>query len=633
MSAMESARSRRPASSSGCGRGSRRSRASSSRCQARANAAVAAAQERAYWLERWHLDLNALMRRPGAARVRARRCARSAPSRARVARRSSGACSMSTVSVVDPRQGRGALPGGAARRARPRGPDEVLVIDSGSTDRSLADRARRRRRAARDRAGASSATAARATSACERTERRADLLPDPGRDARARAGSTPTARRSRSTRASAPPTARTCRAPEHQPDDRPRADGVLRVDSRPTAAPSASAPARRRSSRTSTPATRAPAGRGDRLPRRRLRRGPGVRARHARGRLDQGLPPARGRPARARLRRARVHAPLLRRVPRPARDDRPRRAAARCAARCDAGRRRSAAGWREHGFARRAARRLDRALRRPPRRPARSPRRSARAPRSCPGRCAARALARGPRRRAREPASTTEADAPAAPRRPSTPSPWGGSDEYAAARQRAGATAPGRCSTRCPGWPSASGCGSRCCCRTFRRGSGGHYLLMQILTRLERRGHVCSVWVHDTLKHARVGLAGRAALEPARVLRADRRRPSTRASTRWQGADVVIATGWQTVHPALLLDQTAARASTWSTTTSRSSTRPRSSARSRRTPTATACTASPAARGCATCSTTATARAPTLFHSASTTRSTRRGRSRAATTR
>jgi hypothetical protein len=39
--------------------------------QARANAAVAAAQERAYWLERWHIDLNALMRKPGAAQFRA----------------------------------------------------------------------------------------------------------------------------------------------------------------------------------------------------------------------------------------------------------------------------------------------------------------------------------------------------------------------------------------------------------------------------------------------------------------------------------------------------------------------------------------------------------------------------------
>jgi hypothetical protein len=37
---------------------------------AAANAAVAAAQERVYWLDRWHLDLNALMARPGAAEFR-----------------------------------------------------------------------------------------------------------------------------------------------------------------------------------------------------------------------------------------------------------------------------------------------------------------------------------------------------------------------------------------------------------------------------------------------------------------------------------------------------------------------------------------------------------------------------------
>ena len=40
--------------------------------QARRTAsAIAAAQERAYWLDRWHVDLNALMRRPAAARARA----------------------------------------------------------------------------------------------------------------------------------------------------------------------------------------------------------------------------------------------------------------------------------------------------------------------------------------------------------------------------------------------------------------------------------------------------------------------------------------------------------------------------------------------------------------------------------
>jgi len=39
--------------------------------QARTNATVAQWQERAYWLDRWHLDLNALMRRPGASEFRA----------------------------------------------------------------------------------------------------------------------------------------------------------------------------------------------------------------------------------------------------------------------------------------------------------------------------------------------------------------------------------------------------------------------------------------------------------------------------------------------------------------------------------------------------------------------------------
>jgi hypothetical protein len=36
-----------------------------------AHAAVAAAQQRVYWLDRWHVDLNALMRRRGARELRA----------------------------------------------------------------------------------------------------------------------------------------------------------------------------------------------------------------------------------------------------------------------------------------------------------------------------------------------------------------------------------------------------------------------------------------------------------------------------------------------------------------------------------------------------------------------------------
>jgi phage gp16-like protein len=39
--------------------------------EAWANRAVASAEERVYWLDRWHLDLNRLMERPGAAEFRA----------------------------------------------------------------------------------------------------------------------------------------------------------------------------------------------------------------------------------------------------------------------------------------------------------------------------------------------------------------------------------------------------------------------------------------------------------------------------------------------------------------------------------------------------------------------------------
>jgi hypothetical protein len=55
----------------------------------RANAAIAAAQERTYWLDRWHLDLNALMRRRGASEFRSLvRAARGAFRAVRKARRS-----------------------------------------------------------------------------------------------------------------------------------------------------------------------------------------------------------------------------------------------------------------------------------------------------------------------------------------------------------------------------------------------------------------------------------------------------------------------------------------------------------------------------------------------------------------
>jgi hypothetical protein len=50
--------------------------------QRRTAAAIAAAQHRAYWLDRWHLDLNAMMARPAATRARAMARAVRSPVRA-----------------------------------------------------------------------------------------------------------------------------------------------------------------------------------------------------------------------------------------------------------------------------------------------------------------------------------------------------------------------------------------------------------------------------------------------------------------------------------------------------------------------------------------------------------------------
>jgi len=94
---------------------------------------------------------------------------------------------------------------------------------------------------------------------------------------------------------------------------------------------------------------------------------------------------------------------------------------------------------------------------------------------------------------------------------------------------------------------------------SFRRGSGGHNTLLQIFSRLERRGHLCSVWLYD--------FTGQHNAEWPAVIRADIREffapiegPVYKGFDDWQGADVAIATGWQTVHPTLMLDQCRSRA-------------------------------------------------------------------------
>ena len=135
----------------------------------------------------------------------------------------------------------------------------------------------------------------------------------------------------------------------------------------------------------------------------------------------------------------------------------------------------------------------------------------------------------------------------------------------------------------------------------FSRGSGGHNTLFQIFSRLERRGHM--------LQRVAGRLTGnaRCATWPA-VLRHDIReffapfegpvyKGFERLAGRRRGDRDRLADGARGAR----CSTSAGRAPTSSTTTSPSSTRPPPSTCSPRTPTATACTASPRARGCATC--------------------------------
>ena len=94
---------------------------------------------------------------------------------------------------------------------------------------------------------------------------------------------------------------------------------------------------------------------------------------------------------------------------------------------------------------------------------------------------------------------------------------------------------------------------------SFRRGSGGHATIVRLLRQLCDHGHSVSLWLEDSdARHAR---------EPTTVTErsfdeffgADGLRLHTDLSA-WRGADIVLATGWQTVARALLLPGAAARA-------------------------------------------------------------------------
>ena len=149
-----------------------------------------------------------------------------------------------------------------------------------------------------------------------------------------------------------------------------------------------------------------------------------------------------------------------------------------------------------------------------------------------------------------EPAGASPAGTPVAP--------WGGRKEDYEEAARVRANGPMPLLDPVPGMADRERLRIAMVLPPFRRGSGGHNTLLQIVTRLERRGHVCSVWVHDVMRMHQSEWPG--------VLRHNLREffapieaPVYKGFDAWQGADVVVATGWQTVYPSLLLEGCRAR--------------------------------------------------------------------------
>ncbi len=86
----------------------------------------------------------------------------------------------------------------------------------------------------------------------------------------------------------------------------------------------------------------------------------------------------------------------------------------------------------------------------------------------------------------------------------------------------------------------------------FRRGSGGHTTIANLVRGLEQRGLACEIYVHDPSGGSGGGAPFRTFFGPFAA-------PVHDDLGSFAGADVVVATGWQTVAPVLLLAGCRAR--------------------------------------------------------------------------
>jgi O-antigen biosynthesis protein len=93
----------------------------------------------------------------------------------------------------------------------------------------------------------------------------------------------------------------------------------------------------------------------------------------------------------------------------------------------------------------------------------------------------------------------------------------------------------------------------------FGKGSGGHKTIFTLVDNLERAGHTCSIWMYDP--------RGRHGPQSASVMRrrvveefVPVKAPVYKGFDDWHGADVAVATGWDTAYQVMLLPHCRARA-------------------------------------------------------------------------
>jgi O-antigen biosynthesis protein len=93
----------------------------------------------------------------------------------------------------------------------------------------------------------------------------------------------------------------------------------------------------------------------------------------------------------------------------------------------------------------------------------------------------------------------------------------------------------------------------------FDKGSGGHMTIFTLVDRLEQAGHTCSIWLYDPsgkLRRQNAAVVRRRVVDEFVPIRA----PVYKEFDHWHGADVAVATGWDTAYPVMLLPHLRARA-------------------------------------------------------------------------